>query len=78
MKPVKIAGEAELELLDAVEFYERRRTGLGLEFERAAREAVCIVREDPGRHPLRGDGTRRFLMERFPFAIQYMELADSI
>ena len=78
MKPLIIEENAEAELTDSVAFYERRRTGLGLEFEHAAREAVRKIQTDPERHPLYKDGTRCFVMERFPFTIRYMDLPDAI
>lgn len=78
MKQVIISSEAENELSESVDFYERRVPGLGLAFERKAREAVQTIRAAPDRHPLRTDGTRRLVMERFPFVIHYVELADTI
>ena len=69
MKPVIIDSEAENELSDSVAFYERRHPGLGLEFEFAGREAVWTIQADPDRHPLQRNGTRRLVMERFPFVI---------
>lgn len=78
MKPVIIDSEAENELSDSVAFYERRQLGLGLEFEFAAREAVRTIQADPDRHPLHRNGTRRLVMERFPFIIHYVDLPSTI
>jgi toxin ParE1/3/4 len=78
VKPVIIEEHAEDELADSVEFYERRRAGLGLEFERAARETVRTIQADPERHPLHKEGTRCYVMERFPFTVRYMDLPDTI
>ena len=78
MKPVIIDAEAENELSDSVAFYERRQPGLGLEFEFAAREAVRTIQADPGRHPLQRNGTRRLVMERFPFVIHYVDLPGTV
>ena len=78
MKRIIIEADAEQELDDSVAFYESRRAGLGLEFEQAAREAVQTIHADPDRHPLRGDGTRRFVMERFPFVIHYADLPEAL
>ena len=63
MKQVFIDSEAENEFSDSVTFYERSEHGLGLEFERAAREAVQTIQADPERHPLQRDGTRRLVIE---------------
>jgi toxin ParE1/3/4 len=78
VKPVTIEEEAERELSGSVEFYERRRAGLGLEFEYATRQAVRTIQADPERHPLQKDGTRRYVMKRFPFIIRYVDLPDTI
>ena len=78
MKQVIVDSEAESELADSVAFYERRVPGLGLEFERVAREAIRDIQTDPDRHPQRKDGTRRLVMERFPFIINYVDLPSTI
>ena len=78
MKPIIVESEAENELSDSVAFYERRESGLGLEFERTACEAVQAIQADPDRHPLQKDGTRRLVMERFPFVIHYADLPGAI
>ena len=78
MKPVIVAQEAERELIAAADFYERRRSGLGLEFESAARGAVQAMQADPERQPSQRNGVRRCVMRRFPFVIHYMDLPDAI
>ena len=78
MKQVIIDADAENELSESVDFYERRVPGLGLEFERAARAAVQAIHTDPERSPLQKDGTRRFVLERFPFVIHYVDLPSAI
>ena len=67
MKQVIIDAAAEDELASSVEFYEARKFGLGLEFERFAGKAVQTIQSDPARNPLQKDGTRRLVMEQFPF-----------
>jgi toxin ParE1/3/4 len=78
VKNIFIDAEAEHELSESMRFYEQREPGLGLTFARAAREAVQTIQAAPERSPLRNDGTRRFLMERFPFVIHYVELENTI
>lgn len=78
MKHVIIHAEAENELSDSVAFYERRRKGLGLELESEARKAVQTIQIDPERHPARKNGTRRLVMEGFPFVIHYSDLPGTI
>ena len=67
----------QLELV-SVYFYESREAGIGLEFEREAREAVQEIQIDPQRFPAGGKGARRPVMQRFPFIIHFAELPDAI
>ena len=78
MKPVTIHREAEAELAESVAFYESRSAGLGLEFESAARAAVTRIQNAPELFPARKNGARRFVMDRFPFIIHYLDLHDTI
>lgn len=78
MRQVIIDSEAENELSDSIAFYERTQPGLGLEFEQAAQEAVRTIQADPERHPSQKDGTRRLVMERFPFVIHYIDLPSTV
>jgi len=78
VKPVTVEEEAERELAGSVDFYEHRRSGLGLDFARAAHDAVRMIQADPERHPLQKDGTRCYFVDRFPFIIRYMDLSDRI
>lgn len=58
MKPLVIAEEAEHELAGSVAFYEKRQSGLGLDFERAAREVLKKIASAPERWPAGKYGTR--------------------
>jgi len=78
VKPVTIDHEAEAELSESVAFSEGRRPGLGLEFESAARQAVERIQAFPELYPLQKNGARRFVMDRFPFVIHYVDRPDMI
>ena len=62
---------AEAELVDAAEYYEERLTGLGEVFLDAVDAAVGVVASDPLRAALCGQGVRRYLLKRFPYALYY-------
>lgn len=70
-KPIKLLKEAEIELCESVHFYETQVSGLGLDFEAEIRNALRIIRQNPEMWPLRKRGVRRYLMDRFPYAIHY-------
>ena len=58
---VRVLEEAEVELLEAVNFYEDCRTGLGVDFNDRVTEAMLAI----GRDPL------RFQLYEVPVAIVY-------
>lgn len=78
MTPVVILHEAEIELWEAVEFYEDRCSGLGLDFEREIKAAVECIRQSPDRWPVHEDGTRRCLIHRFPYFVVYVLHQDQV
>ncbi len=78
MTPVTILREAEIELREAVEFYENRCVGLGLDFEREIKTALELIQQSPGRWPVHKGGTRRYLVHRFPYFVVYILQKDHI
>lgn len=71
MSEITILHEAEVELWDAVAYYEEKADGLGLDFETEMERSLQTICESPERWPLRQDGTRRCLTHRFPFLVVY-------
>jgi plasmid stabilization system protein ParE len=67
-------------LLEEIARYELRRTGLGTEFLSAVRDAVQLItlNSKVWQASEHGRDVRRFVMDRFPFAIVYTELGDEI
>jgi len=78
VKPLVIEEEAELELVNSVAFYEERKSGLGLDFEAAARQALTTIAAAPERWPTGRHGTRRCVMAPFPFIIHYLDTPDKL
>ena len=64
--------EAEVELWEAVDYFESRHTGLGLDFLHEIETSLETIRNAPTRWRLREDGTRRYLTPRFPYFIVYL------
>ena len=63
---------ARLELDEAMGWYERQKTGLGVELKEAVDQMLARIVETPGRfHPVRGE-VRRALLRRFPYAIHFL------
>jgi hypothetical protein len=78
MTATTILHEAELELREAVEYYESRSPGLGLDLQSEIEASVHAISQTPDRWPLRDDGTRRYLTHRFPYLVVYVCLPDHI
>jgi plasmid stabilization system protein ParE len=78
MIPVTILHEAELELREAVAYYEEKSPRLGLDFEAEIEKSIRTIREFPDWWPLREDGTRRYLTHRFPYLVIYTQKKDHI
>ena len=78
MKSIIIHTEAELELWQAVDYYETKCVGLGLDLEQEVSLALGDIQGAPDRWPIKGYGTRWRLLKRFPYAVYYLELQDVI
>jgi toxin ParE1/3/4 len=78
MKRIVVHSKAELELWQAVEYYETKRLGLGLDLEQEVSHALVDIQKAPKRWPARKHGTRCYLLHRFPYTIYYLELQDTI
>jgi toxin ParE1/3/4 len=70
--------EAEAEMLEAAQFYNRKVRGLGAEFLDAIDAAKVAVLQEPFRWRVIEQDVRRYLMPRFPFAILYRVLPDRL
>lgn len=75
---VYLLPEAERELQDAFRWYERQRSGLGLEFLLALHAAVESLRRLPEGGELVALRTRRLLLRRFPYLLLYTVEADRV
>lgn len=83
MRPVHFAPESVEELSEAAVWYEAQRPGLANRFLEELAAAVAAIRSRPGSFP-RLSGmppdvlVRRALLQRFPYAVLFLELADTI
>lgn len=69
---------AELELIEAAKFYERRALGLGADLIREVERTLAQVVADPGAGSAVVGTIRRRLVRRFPFAILYQLTDDDL
>ena len=58
MKRIIVHSEAELELCEAVEYYETKYVGLGLDLEQEVSRALVNIQEAPKKWAVKRYGTR--------------------
>jgi len=78
MKDIRFIRLAELELLDAAQFYELQATGLGADFLEKVESALCEITENPELCPVLRNHVRRRLIHRFPYGLLYRIDTDEI
>jgi plasmid stabilization system protein ParE len=78
MKSVLLSDEARADVLEAFEFYEGRREGLGVRFRDHVDFAMQRIATAPGRYPIVYRDLRRRLVERFPYAVFYKVYPDFV
>ncbi|MFO0965910.1 MAG: type II toxin-antitoxin system RelE/ParE family toxin [Gemmataceae bacterium] len=76
--PLIITPDAEADIAEARRWYERKRKGLGQEFELCVDEAVKQVRTIPLSGREIRPGVRRVLVPRFPYLLLYVVDVDQI
>lgn len=72
-KKIEIHPAALAELKSAVQWYLDRSEPAAQEFVAEVDHAIALVTESPRRWPPGEHDTRRFVLQRFPFAITYRE-----
>jgi plasmid stabilization system protein ParE len=75
---VEFHEKASLEYEAALEWYLERSVLAASKFAAALSRAMDMIVDAPDRWPAGSHGTRRFLLQRFPFAIVYRELPAAI
>jgi len=78
MRAVRIHEAASREAIEAAEWYEHKRPGLGAEFEQAIDAALDFLEEDivpllPVPFSARARGVKRLILKRFPFDVVVVE-----
>jgi len=81
--PFRVESEATAELLEAADWYEERRIGLGREFLEAIDETLAFVGSWPRSGKRIPDVShdlpfRRFPVRRFPYHVVYVETPRAI
>lgn len=70
--------EAKEEFLDAVNYFEECRSGLGLEFSKEVFSTIQRIIHFPSAWSKFSENTRRCLTNRFPFSVIYQIAGEGI
>lgn len=73
-----IAPEAEQDIVEAYDWYESYRSGLGEEFLSCVDACIGALCRTPGMHAIVFETYRRGLVRRFPYAIFYEYIEGSV
>jgi plasmid stabilization system protein ParE len=71
MLTIRFRPEADLEYIEAQQWYRERRPGLELEFMECVDEVLQRIRHNPFMYPIRMRHLRRAVVRRFPYSIYY-------
>ncbi len=77
-KPYRLHPEVWLEIEGADDWYLQRSLDASSAFIAAISDAFDTVCQAPHRWPKYLHGTRRFLLDRFPFSIIYLDDSDVV
>lgn len=69
---------AKLELQESARWYNDKMDGLGLELLLEVKSAESKIQKNPDTWQNYEEGTKRFLLKRFPYGIIYLMTADRI
>jgi toxin ParE1/3/4 len=79
LKGVIIQREATAELEEGMSWYEKRKTGLGLDLESEVEKTIARVRRDPSIGMRYRNTQVRFVrVKRFPYVVYFCEFEDAI
>ncbi|MBC8205650.1 MAG: type II toxin-antitoxin system RelE/ParE family toxin [Kiritimatiellales bacterium] len=78
MKPIRFHPEAEAEMIDAAQWYERQQTNLGKRFLSTIQDSLNRIEFNPLLFPLIEGDVRRCLSKSFPFAVLFRIRPDFI
>ena len=74
--PVIITQEAEQDLAEGRDWYDRQKYGLGAEFVAAVGDVLERLEANPKMHQIVRKDVRRAVLARFPWVVFYQALDD--
>jgi toxin ParE1/3/4 len=77
-RQVEYHPEAKSEMRKAASWYDDKVDGLGLDFLFEVKNTESYIVQNPELCPLYEAGTKRYIMQRFPFAAIYLTSKEKI
>jgi plasmid stabilization system protein ParE len=77
-KQFRFHPEARIDFREAIIWYRNRSTSVATEFRVEVAENMRRIAAAPHRWPKYLHGTRRFVLDRFPFSIVYLDDPDVV
>jgi plasmid stabilization system protein ParE len=77
-KSFRFHPEARKDFRDAIEWYRDHSPTAAVQFRITVSEVIRHIVQAPQRWPSHSHGTRRFVMNRFPFSIIYLDDPDTV
>ena len=79
-RPLVVLPEAEEELFAAMQWYETRRPGLGMEFIGVVEHALGRIADSPGQFAVwtADSRYRRAVLDRFPYVVLFEERPEAV
>ena len=74
IRQVEYHPDAKLEMIKASRWYDDKADGLGLNFLFEVKNAESHIVHNPQLWPDYETGTKRYIMQKFPFAVIYLTL----
>lgn len=68
---VKVDPSATAEIDNAMDWYEKQKSGLGVDFLLKFYNAVAFLKENPTSYPEVYQSFRRLLLKKYPYAVYY-------
>jgi plasmid stabilization system protein ParE len=76
--PLVVRAAAQVEMLDARDWYEQQRAGLGDEFVTAVEQLFERISSMPEMYGVVTGDVRRAKLRRFPYVVYYRVLTDQV
>jgi toxin ParE1/3/4 len=78
MKPIRVHPEAKTEARQALLWYWDKSEIVALRYAAALKDAYAEIKLRPRSFPFQLHGTRRKILDRFPFSVVFREQSDTI